>query len=182
MEASFFSNPLSQSECRIKIASQLLSESECRNLGHDLTQKTQTNKMALLVYYRWQWSSGKVIFSQASVILFTGGSASLHAGIPPPARQTPLARRYPPSKADPPLARRPLPPARRYPLARQTPLARRPLPQQGDTPWQGDPPGKADPLARRPPGIVHAGRYGKQTGGMHPTGMQFLFWCVSCEI
>ena len=46
MEASFFSKPLSQSECRIKITSQLLSESECRNLGCDLTQKTQTNKMA----------------------------------------------------------------------------------------------------------------------------------------
>ena len=45
MEASFFSKPLSQSECRIKITSQLLSESECRNLG-DLTQKTHTNKMA----------------------------------------------------------------------------------------------------------------------------------------
>ena len=45
MEASLFSKILSQSECRIKITSQLLSESECRNLGHDLTQKTQTNKM-----------------------------------------------------------------------------------------------------------------------------------------
>ena len=45
MDASFFSKPLSQSECRIKITSQLLIESECRNLGHDLTQKTQTNKM-----------------------------------------------------------------------------------------------------------------------------------------
>ena len=44
MEASF-SKWLSQSECRIKITSQLLSESECRNLGCDLTQKTQTNKM-----------------------------------------------------------------------------------------------------------------------------------------
>ena len=46
MEASLLSKPLSQSECRIKITSQLLSESECRNLGHDLTQKTQTNKIA----------------------------------------------------------------------------------------------------------------------------------------
>ena len=46
MEASFFSKPLSQSECRIKITSQVLSESESRNLGRDLTQKTQTNKMA----------------------------------------------------------------------------------------------------------------------------------------
>ena len=43
MEASFFSKPLSESECRIKITSQLLSKSECRNLGHDLTQ---TKKMA----------------------------------------------------------------------------------------------------------------------------------------
>ena len=45
MEASFFSKPLSQSECRIKITSQLLSKSECRNLGRDLTQKSETNKM-----------------------------------------------------------------------------------------------------------------------------------------
>ena len=45
MEASFFSKAFSQSECRIKITSLLLSKSECRNLGHDLTQKTQTNKM-----------------------------------------------------------------------------------------------------------------------------------------
>ena len=45
MEASFFSKSLSQSECKIKITSQLLSKSECRNLGHDLTEKTQTNKM-----------------------------------------------------------------------------------------------------------------------------------------
>ena len=46
MEASFFSKPLSQSEYRIKITLQLLRESECRNLGYDLTQKIQTNKMA----------------------------------------------------------------------------------------------------------------------------------------
>ena len=31
-------------------------------------------------------------------------------------------------------------------------------------PWQGD-----------PHCAVHAGRYGQQAGGMHPTGMQFLF-------
>ena len=38
----------------------------------------------LVNYYRPQRSWGKVIFSQASVILSTGGSASVHAGIPPP--------------------------------------------------------------------------------------------------
>ena len=37
-----------------------------------------------MCYYRSQRSWGKVIFSQASVILLTGGSASVHAGIPPP--------------------------------------------------------------------------------------------------
>ena len=44
MEASFFSKPLSQSECRIKITSQLLSESECWNLGHDLTKKPRQTR------------------------------------------------------------------------------------------------------------------------------------------
>ena len=102
--------------------------------------------------YRPQRSWGKAIFSQASVILFTdggggGGSALVHAGTPPPS-----------GKANPP--------ARKPPLARQTAptqqgrpptVARRP-------PWQG-----------RHPCAVHAGRYGQQAGGMHPTGMQFLF-------
>ena len=36
--------------------------------------------------YRPQRSWGKVIFSQECVILFTGGSTSVHAGIPPPPR------------------------------------------------------------------------------------------------
>ena len=42
MKASF-SKPLSQSECTIKIMSQLLSKSECRNLGCDLTPKPRHN-------------------------------------------------------------------------------------------------------------------------------------------
>ena len=41
-------------------------------------------------YYRPQRSWGKVMFSQACVILFTGGlSVSVHAGIPHPPKQTP---------------------------------------------------------------------------------------------
>ena len=53
-----------------------------------------------------------------------------------------------------PLARRPPPLlARRLPLVSQPPLAKRP------------------PPARRPPYTVHAGRYGQQSGSMHPTGM-----------
>ena len=38
------------------------------------------------------------------------------------------------------------------------------------------PPGKETlPPTGRPLCAVHAGRYGQQAGGMHPTGMQFLF-------
>ena len=58
----------------------------------------------------------KVIFLHLSVILFTGGSASVHAGIPPPWEQTPLthspreqtlweqtsSRRHPPRTGHPP--------------------------------------------------------------------------------
>ena len=57
------------------------------------------------------------------------------------------------------------------------PPARRPPPGKAELP-----PGKENPLARRPPlarqtppCAVHAGRYGQQVGGMHPTGMHFLF-------
>ena len=60
------------------------------------------------------------MFLHVSVILSTGGSASVHAGIPtPPLDQAP-------PRADPPRA-------------------------------------------------VHAGRYGQQAGGMHPTGMQSCY-------
>ena len=60
---------------------------------------------------------------------------------------------------------------------------RPPHPWQGRNPWQGRPPwqGRSAPhkadtsLARQtPPCAVHAGRYGQQAGGMHPTGMQFM--------
>ena len=79
-------------------------------------------------YYRQQRSWGKVMFSKVCVILFTGGSASMHAGTPPPspAKETPLPRRPPP-------------------LPRRSPCQGDP---QGD-PLQGDPPPRRPP--RRPP-------------------------------
>ena len=49
-------------------------------------------------YYRPQRIWGKVIFSQACVILFTGRSASVHAGIPDSPDQTPLNQAQPPPK------------------------------------------------------------------------------------
>ena len=57
-----------------------------------------------LHHYRPQRSWGKVVFSQACVILFTGGgSALVHAGIPhppPPSRHSPRTR-HPPDQAPP---------------------------------------------------------------------------------
>ena len=39
------------------------------------------------------------MFSQACVILFTGGSASVHAGIPPPGADTLLGADIPPAQS-----------------------------------------------------------------------------------
>ena len=56
-------------------------------------------------FYRPQRSWGKVMFLHVSVILFTGGSAPLHAGIytPPPNRgRHPSQTRHPPGTRHPP--------------------------------------------------------------------------------
>ena len=45
-----------------------------------------------------------------------------------------------------------------------------PPPSKETLSWQGRSPWQGDPLC-----AIHAGRYGQQAGGMHPTGMQFLF-------
>ena len=56
------------------------------------------------------------------------------------------------------------PPGSRHPLG-------------ADTPWSRHYPGADTPQSRHPPRAdippcaVHAGRYGQQAGGMHPTGM-----------
>ena len=74
-----------------------------------------------------------------------GGSASVHAGIPPPlpGADTPQSR-HPPDQASP----------------------------RTDTPQTRHPPWTRYPPEQTPPCPVHAGRYGQQAGGMHPTGMQ----------
>ena len=74
-----------------------------------------------------------------------GGSASVHAGIPP---GTGTPRRRPPQGVDTTL------PRTGTPLLEQTP------PRTG-TPWE-----------QTAPHTVHAGRCGQQAGGMHPTRMQ----------
>ena len=89
---------------------------------------------------------GKVIFLHLSVILFTGGVPG----------QVPHGTGTPPWQVHP-LGRYPHP----SPLGRYTP------------PWADTPPGRYTPLGRYTPspGAVHAGRYGQQAGGMHPTGI-----------
>ena len=56
---------------------------------------------------------------------------------------------------------------------RHPPGSRHPPPEQTPPPpsWN-----KAQPPEQtHPPGAVHAGRYGQQAGGTHPTGMQSCF-------
>ena len=127
-----------------------------------------TTYQSNFLHYRPQRSWGKVMFLHVCVILFTGGwsvclSACWDTTTPQQGDPHPPARQTPPWQGDPPLAKR-LP-------GKETPLARRP-PTGKETPT---PPAKRPPLARRPRGTMHAGRYGQQVGGLHPTGMQFLF-------
>ena len=83
-------------------------------------------------FYRPQRSWGKVIFLQASVILSTGGgSASVHAGIPPPVSGHPPRSRHPPEPDNPPGADR--------------------HPHRADTPEVGTPLEQTPPRSRQTP-------------------------------
>ena len=97
----------------------------------------------------------KVIFLHLFVILFTeGGSASVHAGIPPP----PSLSRHPPEQT---------PPGTRHPPWADTPWDQTPTqsraPPGADTPPGPDPPGKQTPA------------YGLRAASTHPTGMHSCF-------
>ena len=67
-----------------------------------------------------------------------------------------------------------LPPGVDTPL----PGAETPVPGAG-TPRSRHPPGAGTPQEHTPPGAVHAGRYGLQAGGMHPTGMHSCFFQIT---
>ena len=105
------------------------------------------------IFYRPQRSLGKVIFSQACVILFTGGvclsacwDATPQSWYPPPSRYTPREQAPPLDQA---------PPRPGTPQTRHTPHRSRHPPYQA-----------------HPSGAEHAARYGQRAGGTHPTGMQ----------
>ena len=108
-----------------------------------------------LYIYRPQTKFVKVMFLHMSVILSTEGS-----------RYTPRTR-YTPRPGTPPLDQVNLPRPGTPPSGPGTP------PGPGTLPRPGTPPqDQVHPLGPgTPPGAVHAGRYGQQAGGTHPTGM-----------
>ena len=82
----------------------------------------------------------------------------MHAGEHPPGADTPWEQTL----------------ITRHPLGAEFPPDQAP-PQGADTiPWKRQP-----PESRHPPCAVHAGIYGQQVGGMHPSGMQFCYVSVT---
>ena len=111
------------------------------------------------------------MFLHLSVSQFTGGST--WTGTPLPGRYTPPGR-YPNFPAGTPSAW-----AGTHPPGQVHPSPAGIHPRAG-TPLisRYTPLGQVHaPLAGTPPPAVHAGRYGKQAGGTHPTGMHS---CASC--
>ena len=115
--------------------------------------------MCLIITTRKQSLEQGNIFTPFCHSFHEGGSASVHAGIPPPRPDT-----HPPGSR-PPWNQAPPPPGPGAPLGPGT--------LQG--PKVGTPPRTR---GRHPPGAVHAGRYGQLAGGTHPTGMQSRLFCL----
>ena len=112
-------------------------------------------------YYRPQRSWGKVMFLHVSVILFTGGW-----GVCPIAcwDTSPLG-----PEAGTPWDQAP-------PRAGTTRTRHSPGTRYHPGAGTLHPPGTRHPLELAlPPSAVHAGIYGQQASGMHPTGMQSCY-------
>ena len=128
-------------------------------------------------FCRPQTKFAKVMFLHVSVILSTGG---VPGQVPPRTRYTPLGSGTPPGRYTPPQARYPpgrvnppgrfppdqVPPRPCTPRAGTSPLDQVHIPRPCTLPGQVHPPDRV-----HPPVPVHAGRYGKQVGSTHPTGM-----------
>ena len=131
----------------------------------------------------------KVMFSQS--VHWRGVSAPLHAGIHTPlGADTPQSR--PPGRRHPPGANTPqekTPPGADTPQEKTLPRSRHPPPSSRHDPRSRHPQSRnpprpeTPPLANTPlgadtpppPPTVHAGRYGQQVGGTHPTGMHTCY-------
>ena len=132
-------------------------------------------------YYRPQRSLKRLRFHRC-LSVHRGVSAPLHAGI-----HLPMTRGRHPALTD-------TPPGSRHPPGSNTPRTRHSLgpdtPWEQGTPWGPDtspgadiPPGADTPWSRHPQGAdipppMHAGRYGQQAGGTHPTGMHTCGKCI----
>ena len=115
------------------------------------------------------------VFTSICHSVHRGVSVSVHAGIHTPIPGT-RGRHLSPEQTPP----RP---------ELDTPRARGTHPQTRDRhPFQGrHPPGQTlweqtPPRSRHPPSTVHAGRYGQQASGAHPTGMHTCFFSFSKQI
>ena len=110
----------------------------------------------------------RLCFYTCLVILFIGGSASVHAGIPSPREQTPPRSRHP-LEADLPQTR--------HPPRADTPGPGTPRP---DTPGSRHPPSRHPPdippeqPSPPPPGSRPSRQTATVTDGTHPTGMHFV--------
>ena len=103
----------------------------------------------------------KVIFLHLSVILFTGGSASVHAGYHIPPKQAPPRTRHPTDQA---------PPGTRHPLDQAPPQEQ--APPQDQVPPPQD---QAPPRTRHTPSRAEMAT---AADGTHPTGMHSCFHMV----
>ena len=121
--------------------------------GFDITARNEVG--ARLCFYTCEWFCSR------------GGSASVHAGIPPQGADSPKSRHPPPSR-HPPRSRPPPVgiPQSRHPQDQAPPLEQTPMGSRQP------PPGPGTPWEQTPPGAEHARRYGQRAGGTHPTGMQ----------
>ena len=129
-------------------------QADQNNSGSGDSQAASCSVVLDVVSGKWRLC----IYTHVSVILFTGGGFSpLHAGI------------HHPSSPGPGTSPRDQAP---------------PLPPGTQTPWEQTPREQTPPWSRHLPGAdtphsaMHAGRYGQQAGGTHPTGMQSCFYLL----
>ena len=134
----------------------------------------------------------KVMFLQLCVILFTGVSASVHAGMPPcqgdpPKEASPLPRKPPqeggtPHKEAPPSPKKEAPPQegdpprRRHPPEGDPPKMEAPPKKEAHLQEGGTPPRRMHPPKQEAQPPPHSPKkqtqaYSQWAAGTHPTGM-----------
>ena len=114
-----------------------------------------------------------------------GGSASVHAGIPPsPGKEAPPpGRKHPPRKEAPLEGSTPAQEGSTPPGKEVTPLRRKHSPREGSTPpWEGITPPPPPEKEAPPPGRKHPPAYGQWAGGTHPTGMHSCYFVSHSDL